>query len=304
MTTLSNTPFVSVIIPVYNDDARLNICLHRLSEQTYPHVEIIVVDNGSTDLSRVAAVVNRYPAAKLISEPKPGSYAARNTGIAHAKGDILAFTDADCLPVQNWLACGVAQMKTHPDCGLIAGAIHIISQNHQHPVELYERIMALNQQKFVEQDQFGATANLLTRPDVFKSVGLFNAELKSSGDVDWGQRVFAAGYTQIYADNVCIGHPARQTFAQLAQQASRHAGGFYQVRCQQHKSAITRQLTFFKLLGFHLMPPVMFAVNIARHPQLQTPMQVAKVVFTLIFIRAVIVKALLRLKLGGMAQRA
>jgi len=297
------SPKVSVIIPVYNDAHRLAKCLRALQTQTYALFEIIVVDNGSADLSEVQSVVDDCSAAMLITESKPGSYAARNAGVTRAKGDILAFTDADCLPAADWLECGVAQMKAHPDCGLIAGAIHIFTQNNRHPVELYESVMALSQQKFVEQDHFGATANIFTRPEVFEAVGAFDTELKSSGDVEWGVRVFAAGYVQIYAEDVRVEHPARRTFAQLAKQASRHAGGFYQVRCQQNKSAVGRNIAFLKLLAFHLMPPVRFALDMARHPKLHTPTQVAKVVLTLGFVRAVIVKSLLALKLGGAAER-
>lgn len=300
---MMTSPFVSVIIPVYNDAYRLRRCLHALLGQTYSAFEIIVVDNGSADFSDVQALVAAYPNATLTTESIPGSYAARNAGIACAKGDILAFTDADCLPAADWLACGVAHMLAHPDCGLIAGAIHIFMQNEHHPVELYESVMALSQQKFVAQDHFGATANVFTRPEIFAAVGLFNTELKSSGDVEWGKRVYAAGYRQIYAEDARVNHPARQTFGQLAKQASRHAGGFYQVRCQQNTSMVGRNVAFLKLLGFHLMPPVQFALEMARHPKLQTPLQVAKVVMTLGFVRAVIVKSLLALKLGGTAER-
>lgn len=309
--------FVSVIIPVYNDADRLRQCLDCLQAQTYgadgrsskdgasEAFEIIVVDNGSTDFSAVQSVVQSITnvSITLITESTPGSYAARNAGIACAKGDILAFTDADCLPARNWIERGVAQMTAHPDCGLVAGAIHIFTQNEGHPVELYESVMALSQQRFVTQDHFGATANIFTRPEVFKAVGLFNTELKSSGDVEWGRRVFAAGYEQIYAEDVRVDHPARQTFAQLAKQASRHAGGFYQVRCQQNPSSMGRNLAFLKLLGFHLMPPVRFAAEMARHPKLRTPMRIAKVVVTLAFVRMVIVKSLLSLKLGAVAER-
>lgn len=300
---MQDSPLVSVIIPVYNDPIRLRRCLNNLLGQTYKTFEVIVVDNGSDRFEDIQAVVEAYPWKLLFVEPTPGSYAARNAGIAHARGDILAFTDADCLPVADWLARGVAQMKAHPRCGLIGGCIQIHTQNKQHPVELYESVMALSQQKFVEQDHFAATANMFTRPDVFEEVGLFDTALKSSGDVEWGRRVFTAGYAQIYAEDVRISHPARQTFAQLAKQASRHAGGFYQVRCQQQASWLARNTAFLKLLGFHLMPPVQFALEMARHPQLRTPSDVMKVVLTLGFVRAVIVKSLLKLRFGGVAER-
>ncbi len=297
------TSLVSVIIPVYNDAERLKLCLARLAEQTYASYEVIVVDNGSADLTAVKAVVDTYEFASLTTEERPGSYAARNRGIAIAQGQILAFTDADCIPAVDWIEQGVSQLQAHPDCGFVAGAINIFMRNPDHPVELFESVMGLSQQTFVACDHFGATANLFTRPDVFERVGVFNAALKSSGDREWGQRVFAAGLPQIYAKTVCIDHPARPSFAELSRQASRHAGGFYDLRCRQNPSFISRNLTYLKLLGFHLMPPVMFAIYTARHPQLKTWQQRAKVVFTLAFVRLITIKALLLLKFGGIATR-
>ena len=87
--------FVSVIIPVFNDAERLKICLTALEKQTYPqdYYEVIVVDNGSDE--NLENVVKQFTQAKLAYYPELGSYAARNHGIALAKGEILAFTDAD-----------------------------------------------------------------------------------------------------------------------------------------------------------------------------------------------------------------
>jgi glycosyltransferase involved in cell wall biosynthesis len=296
-------PLVSIIIPVYNDADRLKQCLQKLSNQTYAPCEVIVVDNGSACLDEVSAVVKSCAIATLICESTAGSYAARNRGIASAQGEILAFTDADCLPAPDWIEQGVAQLQSNIHCGLVAGAIQIVTRNLEHPVELYESVMGLSQQKFVEQDHFGATANLFTWPHVFERVGQFNPALKSNGDRDWGQRVFAAGYSQIYASSAIVEHPARHSFAQLSRQASRHAGGFYDLHCRQKQGAWAQNLAYFKLLGFHLMPPVMFALSMAHHPQLKTLTQKAKVVFTLSYVRLIIVKSLLQLKLGGVSER-
>jgi len=99
----TSTPFVSVIIPVYNDPERLKTCLQALEEQTYPQssYEVIVVDNGSDE--SIEPIVTEFNQAKAGYEPHPGSYAARNKGLSLARGEVIAFTDADCIPALDWI---------------------------------------------------------------------------------------------------------------------------------------------------------------------------------------------------------
>lgn len=296
-------PLVSAIVPVYNDADRLSICLARLAAQSYAPIEVIVVDNGSEDLEAVRKAIATCKFARLVCEAMPGSYAARNRGVEEAKGEILAFTDADCVPSLSWIEAGVMALRSEPDCGLVGGGIEIVMNNPKHPVELFESVMALAQQKFVKQDHYGATANIFTWRSVFERVGKFNAALKSSGDVEWGQRVFAAGYKQTYAPLAKVQHPARSSFAQLARQASRHAGGFYDLRCKQAKSRWAANVAFLRLLGFHAMPPVIFALKIAKHSKLKGIRQKVKVVLTLAFVRWITVKTLIELRFGGVSER-
>lgn len=88
-------PFVSVIVPVRNDNVRLEQCLRALESKTYPRdrYEVVVVDNGSTQ--SVAPVVASYSHARLMHEGRPGSYAVRNAGLLHARGEVVAFTGLD-----------------------------------------------------------------------------------------------------------------------------------------------------------------------------------------------------------------
>lgn len=85
--------FVSVIIPHYNDQERLSLCLDALEQQSYPlkEFEIIVIDNGSS--SELCFIRNLFPQVIFDKEEKPGSYAARNKGINLSKGNILAFLE-------------------------------------------------------------------------------------------------------------------------------------------------------------------------------------------------------------------
>ncbi len=220
-------PFVSVIVPVYNDARRVGKCIDALLAQTYPRdrYEIIVVDNGSTDES--CRVVREYPVKLLIEDTIKSSYAARNRGIQTGRGAVIALTDADCIPCPDWIKRGVARLTGEPNCGLVGGRIEIFFRQSDKPnaVELYDSIMGFNQKEDVERNHFGSTANVFTFREVFERVGLFDEDLKSGGDNQWGRRVFSAGYSLTYADDVVIGHPARHSVEQLYRRVTRLIGG-------------------------------------------------------------------------------
>ncbi len=229
------TPFVSVIIPVFNDEARLMRCLAALEQQTYDAdcYEVVVVDNGST--RDVAGVVGGFVHAQSIRELQPGSYAARNTGLAHARGEIIAFTDSDCVPQLDWLSRGVDHLLRRGEPTVVAGhiAVFCAMPTHPTPTELYERVTAFPQQKYVEKYHYGATANVLTWRTVLDAVGPFNSQLKSGGDREWGQRASAAGYPLVYAPDVVIHHPARSSFVELKHKLVRVTIGLEHVRAAQ-----------------------------------------------------------------------
>lgn len=222
-------PFISVIIPVFNDSERLCHCLQALERQTYPEntYEVIVVDNASDD--DVSAVVGQFPHASMILEPQRGSYAARNTGIAIAKGTILAFTDADCIPAPTWIEQGVQSLRSADNCGLVAGRIEFSYQEPHQPnsIELCDSVLYLQQDLYLKHAKFGATANVFTYKEVFNRVGLFDQTLKSGGDYEWGQRVFDAGYQQVYSEDAYVFHPARHSFAELYKKILRTTRGPY-----------------------------------------------------------------------------
>lgn len=261
-------PFVSVIIPLYNEP-RIGLALDALLAQSYPPdaYEILAVDNGSQDDSM--ALVRSYDPARirlLTEHDQQGSYAARNAGIVAARGEIIAFTDSDCIPAPDWLAAGVRQFSSRPNVGLVAGRIDLFVANSERPTlaEQYELITAFNQERNVKSDRFGVTANLFTYAAVLTAVGSFDPLLQSGGDFEWGQRVYRAGYTQLYADDVIVRHPARRTVAQLVKKVVRTTSGGYDLTV---RYGLKRQ-GFLYLAKWLLIPPYRNLIRILRYPDL------------------------------------
>lgn len=303
----SEVPFVSVIIPVFNDGDRLRLCLAALAEQTYSRsrFDIIVVDNGSNDLELIKALVTNHDNVTLAVEPMPGSYAARNRGLALAKGEVIAFTDADCIPAADWLERGVARLRQEPNCGQVVGRINLFFADPQHPtaVELYESLTAFPQERLLREQHGGATANVLTWRRVIDRVGPFDLRLKSNGDLEWGRRVFEAGFQQVYADEVQVGHPARRSLGELHKRTVRLAGGVFDRFIKPNDSFIQRQKMFARLLLDDLTPPVNFFITTFRNPDLKHWPHKLKAALVIVFVRYVSAGEKIRLKLGGVSNR-
>lgn len=297
-------PFVSVIIPVYNDSERLKLCLQALENQTYSKdlYEVIVVDNASEE--DLKSVVNQFSQANYIYESKPGSYAARNKGISVAKGEIIAFTDSDCIPVSEWIEKGVEQLQNTPDCGMVAGKVEVFFKNPDRPtsVEIYESIeLDFPQERLLKERHFGVTANVFTFKKVIDDVGLFNDTLKSGGDREWGNRVFSAGYKQVYADGACVYHPSRHSFYQLYKKVTRLNGGKHDSMKSKDTSAFTKALIDDLILAF--TPPFRSFARIWHNEKLTTRQQKMQFISVMLFVRYVSAWERIRLKLGGKSKR-
>ena len=114
--------FISVIIPVYNGERTIGACVESLLAQDYPKdkYEVIIVDNNSKD--KTAGIIKEYSVQYLFEGRIQSSYAARNAAIKAAKGEILAFTDADCAADKEWLKNGIAEFIDNK-IGCVAGGI-------------------------------------------------------------------------------------------------------------------------------------------------------------------------------------
>jgi glycosyltransferase involved in cell wall biosynthesis len=218
----------TVIIPTYNDWDRLQACLDMLAGQSVAQTlfEVIVANNNASP--DVPAALRMSSNTRVIHVPKPGSFAARNAALAEARGDILFFTDSDCLPDRLWIEAGLEAISQLGPCGRIAGMVKLFPKSaHWTGPELYDLVTYLRQEDY-SAEGWCATANLVTRKAAFDLVGPFNDDLSGTGDSEWGLRAKAAGCEIRFSPAVLIRHPARLTFAELNTKTRRLAGGHYQ----------------------------------------------------------------------------
>lgn len=254
-------PSVSVVIPVRTEHAELRKCLGSLAVQSYPAelIQVIVVSNTAEPIPSTLAA--EFPHVVFCHEPQPGSYVARNCGVRHARGEILAFTDADCVPDVCWLEEGVRQLSSSEQCGLVGGRIQLSYRTgaRRNAAELYESLTAFRQQDNIEKAGFSVTANLFTYRRLFDEIGGFREDLKSRGDAEWTRRARAQGYHLLYAPKAIVVHPARASLPDLVRKQRRVAGGIYDFRAGSRNVALARALDIAKLFR----PRLRFAYRVA-----------------------------------------
>src|SRR5688500_5776142 len=155
--------YVSIIIPTYQDWARLSLCVNALSKQTYPKdlFEVIIVNNNPDDNTPANFYVPEN--FTILIEEKPGSYSARNAALKIAKGEIVGFTDSDCIPDQDWIRNAVDYFANHKSCSRIAGRISIFYKGSKPTAaELYNTLFSFPQKNHAEGNGTSVTANLFT----------------------------------------------------------------------------------------------------------------------------------------------
>lgn len=195
--------------------------LAGLSAQTLPQAgfETILVNNDpETPPPPLGLPAN----TRILPCATPGSYAARNAGAAAARGQTLAFTDADCRPAPGWLA---ALAEARDDKTLLAGPVEITpAGDPPNRYELYDRIRGIPQARYVSRG-YAATANLAVPAETFAAVGGFNPARFSGGDAEFCRAAGALDHPIRFVPGATVHHPARTTWAEIATKARRVKGG-------------------------------------------------------------------------------
>ena len=249
--SVKGLPTVSVIIPIYNGENDLPGLIECLLRQTYPadRVEYLLVDNASCDRTpeilkeaTVQAQTQNLDFKHLSETQIQSAYAARNTAIRVATGEILAFTDADCYPAETWLENLVQGFQDNA-VGLCVGEITALPGTTW--LERYaERKNIMSQQDTLNHPfcPYGQTANIAVRACAFQKIGLFRPHMTTGGDADICWRLQRDGGWHLhYAEAAVVQHHHRTTLEELYKQWYRY-GRSNRYLHQIHGIKLTRPL--------------------------------------------------------------
>lgn len=179
--TVSSDPLVSVIIPVYNGERYLAEAVESVLHQTYRPFEIIVVDDGSSD--GTADVARQFgDTVRSFAQPNAGQGAALNLGIAHARGELYAFLDADDMWEPEKLAQQVAAMKADPAPDMVTGLVQQFFSPDIDPI-LRDTLQCPD-----DPMPGYCTAAIMVRHDAFDRVGPFETHLRLGEFMSWYMR--------------------------------------------------------------------------------------------------------------------
>ena len=245
---MQNNLKISVIIPVYQDEKGLADTVNSMLAQDFPKqwYEIIIVDNNSKDGTKQAAMElqKAYPdLIKVVHQDQiQSSYAARNAGVKAAKGEICCFIDANMTADTKYLARVLRHFENDEELDYMGCRIQVVCNGKRTLSDWYNLRYDFQIEKYFKKDHFVVTACLSARKRVFERVGFFDKRLESSGDKEFGQRVYAAGLKQHYDDSLVLFHPSRSTYASIIKKYKRIARGhaqlthYYPDRYSYHKS--------------------------------------------------------------------
>lgn len=219
-------PKISIVIPVYNAISTIDLCLESILNLNYPNnkFEIIVVDNGSDDGSD--EVVKKHNVKLFYETLLKSSYQARNKGIVNSNGELIVFTDSDCIATPNWLTNLVKDWHD-TSIGCYAGEVlaykpHTLVEKYSDRKQMISNKLALK----CEYMPYTVTANTSYRKEVFERIGLFNPRLFSGGDNDFSWRMQKKTDLQIkYEPDAIVYHKHRTNLLGLYRQYKRYEYG-------------------------------------------------------------------------------
>lgn len=260
----TNLGLVSIIMPAYNAEDYIGEAIESVLEQSFPHWELIIVDDGSTDETGSIAASYSDRRIKIVSQTRGGEARARNTALNHVRGEFIGFLDADDMYLPHHLEVTFEYLQSHLNCGAVytdgyycdrhGQLLQTLSTYRRGPFEgqIFEEVIKAS-------DVFGALGCVVLRAELVSRSGLrFDPEIIIGPDWDFLAHfadIASFGYTnhrsylyRIHHTNITVRADAKQRSLSLARCRSKAISMQRFDRC----STETRWVVFYDLLVNHL----------------------------------------------------
>ncbi|MGP0592771.1 glycosyltransferase [Nitrospira sp. T9] len=239
----TSAPIFSIVIPTYNRPKQLAACLQACTRLDYPHdrFEIIIVDDGSpVPVEVLRDGGSNLPSIICLRQINTGPASARNMGAQHARGDILAFTDDDCVPNQQWLR-ELAQSFNDVPTGLVGGrTVNGLFDNIYSTVS--QMIVDEAYAFFLSCDsdlRFFASNNMAVATRHFHKIGGFDSSFRTSEDREFCDRWIRQGHTLVYTTKAIVHHYHQLTLTAFCRQHFSYGRGAYQFHRTRARCALS-----------------------------------------------------------------
>lgn len=235
------------MVPVRNAAATIADCVDSLLALVYPSdgFEVLVVDNASTDPT--PELLERYAdRVRVLHEPIPGRSHARNAGVRHARGDVIAFTDADCRVDRNWLTEIVPAVR---DEGVGMAGGRILTEQPCNYVERFGEVIHDHERAIKNSTPpHVITANCAARKSTLEAIGGFDPAFPRSQDADLAFRLWGAGHRMVFAGGAIVYHRNERTLRGLVHEGFLH--GFWSVPLFERHRSLTNGGTRINLRSY------------------------------------------------------
>jgi len=186
-------PIVSVVIPCYNVASYIGDTIESILSQTYKNIEIVIVDDGSSDDSK--QVIEEYRKQnnniELIVQKNSGVAIARNNGIRHSNGKYIALLDADDLFLNDNINQKVNFLLQHKNFKAVISDYYIFNKSQKEIIKILPFINLLQNILYFEGEGIAGSSNILLEKEIFYDVGLFNSKLSTSADKHMWIKIFS-----------------------------------------------------------------------------------------------------------------
>jgi len=198
----TDKPLVSVIMPTYNRESFLRLAIDSVLNQTYPFLELHIIDDGSKDGTRSLVGSYRDERIKYLYQENRGQSAARNNGIKNARGAFICFLDSDNLWKNDKLEKQTSLMTLHPECNILYGENEIIDESGRvvgsgNPVPRYSDDVMLQ----LLQNNFITFNTAMIRRCCFQEMGGFNENTRAGEDYELFLK-FSTRYRFLYIPDI------------------------------------------------------------------------------------------------------